>query len=131
MGATENIALVERGYQAFNTGDIATLEQLFSADASWHTPGRGSLAGDHRGRGETFTYFGELAQRTGGTFRAELQRVMADDEDRVIAIHHNTGDRDGKHLDVECCLVFEVKDGRIADGREHFDDLYAWDGFWS
>ena len=26
--------------------------------------------------------------------------------------------------------VFEFKDGKIIDGREHFDDLYAWDAFW-
>jgi len=30
-----------------------------------------------------------------------------------------------------CRLVFEFKDGRVIDGREHFDDLYAWDAFWS
>jgi ketosteroid isomerase-like protein len=33
-------------------------------------------------------------------------------------------------LDVDCCLVLEVKDGRITDGREHFYDLHAWDEFW-
>ena len=49
----------------------------------------------------------------------------------VIGIHHNTGERNGKHLDVDCCLVFELKDGRVIDGREHFGDLYAWDEFWS
>jgi hypothetical protein len=25
--------------------------------------------------------------------------------------------RDGKHLDVGCCIVFELKDGRVTDGR--------------
>jgi len=24
-----------------------------------------------------------------------------------------------------------VQDGRVIDGRDHFDDLYAWDAFWS
>jgi hypothetical protein len=24
-----------------------------------------------------------------------------------------------------------VKDGKVTDGREHFEDLYAWDEFWS
>jgi ketosteroid isomerase-like protein len=40
-------------------------------------------------------------------------------------------DRNGKHLDVACCIVFELKDGRVTDGRVHFEDLYAWDEFWS
>ena len=49
----------------------------------------------------------------------------------MVAIHHNSGVRDGKRLDVDCCLVFKIKDGRVIDGREHFYDLYAWDEFWS
>ncbi len=131
MGAAENAAIVRRGYEAFNTGDVGTLTELFDESASWHTPGRGSLAGDHVGREATFAYFGQLGGQTGGTFRAELREVTADDDGHVVGIHHNSGERNGKRLDVDCCLRFELKDGRVVDGREHFEDLYAWDEFWS
>jgi uncharacterized protein len=131
MGAAENVAAVRRGYEAFNTGDMETLTELFDERASWHTPGRGSLAGNHEGRDATFAYFGRLGGETGGTFQAELRDLTADDDGRVVGIHHNSGERDGKHLDVDCALVFELKDGRITDGREFFHDLYAWDDFWS
>ena len=57
--------------------------------------------------------------------------MTADENGRVVGIHRNVGKRNGKHLDVDCCLVFEIKDGRIADGREYFFDLNAWDEFWS
>jgi len=76
-------------------------------------------------------YFGQLAQETGGTFQAELQHLLVDDEDRAIGIQRSTAQRDGKNLDVGNCIVFRLKDGRITDGREHFNDLYAWDEFWS
>jgi ketosteroid isomerase-like protein len=131
MGAAEDLAVVRRGYEAFNTGDMETLTEVFDERASWHTPGRGSLAGDHEGRDATFAYFSELAGQTRGTFRAELRYLAGDDDGHVLALHHNSGDRDGKHLDVECCLVLELKDGRVIDGREHFGELYAWDDFWS
>jgi len=131
MGATEDVTLVRRGYEAFNTGDVDTLTELFMESASWHTPGRGPLAGVHEGRDATLAYFGELGVQTGGTLRADLQHVAGDGDGCVIAIHHNSGDRDGKHLEVDCCIVFELKDGRITEGREHFNDLYAWDEFWS
>jgi len=49
----------------------------------------------------------------------------------VVGIHHNSAEKDGKRLNVDCCLVFEVEDGRVADGREYFYDLDAWDDFWS
>ena len=47
--ADENAATVRRGYEAFNSADMKTLTEIFDESASWHTPGRGSLAGDHQG----------------------------------------------------------------------------------
>lgn len=130
MGAAENAAIVRRGYEAFNAGDMETLTELFDESASWHTPGRSSLAGDHEGREAAFTQFGRYGGETGGTFRAELRTVLADDG-HAVGIHHNSAERDGKRLDVDCCLVLELRDGRITDGREHFYALDAWDEFWS
>ena len=131
MGGHENAEVVRRGYEAFNSADMETLTGLFDEGASWHTPGRGSLAGDHEGRDAAFAYFGQLGEQTGGTFKAELISLTSDDEGRVVGTHRCTGERNGKQLDVECCLVFGFKDGLIVDGREHFEDLYAWDDFWS
>jgi ketosteroid isomerase-like protein len=131
MGADENVAVMRRAYNAFNTGDIDTLNEVFDESAVWHLPGRSSFAKDYHGREATLAYFGQLAQETGGTFRAELQHLTADDQGRVVGIQRSTADRDGKHLDVGDSIVFELKDGRITDGREHFHDLYAWDEFWS
>ena len=131
MTADENAAIMQRAYDAFNTGDIATLVELFDESAVWHLPGRSSMADDYQGREATLAYFGQIGQETGGTFRAELQHLTANDEGHVVGIHHNSGERDGKHLDVGNCIVFQLKDGRVTDGREHFEDLYAWDEFWS
>jgi hypothetical protein len=129
--AERNAATVRRGYEAFNTGDMKTLTEIFHESASWHTPGRGPLAGDHQGREATFAYFGRLVRETGETFKATLQHLLKSDDGRVVGIHHNSAKRNGKQLEVYCCLVFEFKDGKIIDGREHFYDLYAWDEFWS
>jgi uncharacterized protein len=126
-----NGALVRRAYEAFNTADIETLTELVDENASWHTPGRGRLAGDHQGREAVFAQFGRYGGETQGTFKAALQHVLTGDDGRVVGIHHNTAEQNGKHLDAYCCIVFELEDGRITDGREHFFDLYAWDEFWS
>ncbi len=131
MGAEENLAVMRRGYEAFNVGDMDTLIEVFDDSIVWHLPGRSSMANDYQGRDATLAYFGQLAQKTGGTFRAELQHLLSDDDDRVVGIQRSTADRDGKHLDVGNCIVFQLKDGRVVDGREHFHDLYAWDEFWS
>ena len=129
--ADENADVVRRGYAAFNSSDIETLNEIFDEKASWHTPGRSPIAGDNQGRDAVFAQFGRYVGETGGTFKATLQHVLEGDDGRVIGIHHNSGERNGNRLDVGCCIDFEVKDGRIVSGREHFYDLYAWDKFWS
>ena len=116
MRADENAAIIRRGYEAFNSGDMETLTEIFDERAVWHLPGRSSLADDYQGREATFAYFGRLGQETGGSFRAELERLLADDDDRVVGIHHNTAEREGKQLDDDVCLVFQLKDGRVTEG---------------
>ena len=130
MEQQQNVAIMRRAYEAFNTGDMNTLGELMG-ETAWHLPGRSSMAGDYQGSGATLAYFGRLAQETRGTFRAELQHMAADGDNRVVGIQRSTAERKGKHLDVSNCIVFELKDGKVTDGREHFEDLYAWDEFWS
>jgi ketosteroid isomerase-like protein len=127
----ENAAIVRRGYQALSRGDLTTFTDLFGDDVSWHTPGRSPLAGNVVGREAVLARLGRYPAETGGTFRADLKRLLTDEDGRVIAIQHNVAERDGKHLDVYCCVVFELEDGRIVNGREHVYDLPAWDEFWS
>ena len=126
-----NADLVRKGYAAFSAADIQTLTELISETATWHTPGRSPVAGDNEGRDAILAQFGRYLEGTGGTFKADLRYVTADDDGRVVAIHHNSGQRDGKQLDVDCCITFQIENGQVVDGREHFYDLYAWDAFWA
>lgn len=124
-------AIVRRGYEALNGGDFEELAELFRDDVSWHTPGRSPLAGDVAGREAVFARLGRYLAETGGTFRTDLKRLLTDENGRVIGIHRSVAERDGKRLDVYCCTVFELENGRIVAGREHVYDLPAWDEFWS
>jgi len=77
--AEQNADVVRRGYAAFNAADIQTLTQLVSENASWHTPGRSRIAGDHVGREAVFAQFGRDGGETNGTFRADLKHVFGSD----------------------------------------------------
>ena len=50
MEPQENVAIMQRAYQAFNTGDMNTLTELMD-ETVWHLPGRSSMAGDYQGSG--------------------------------------------------------------------------------
>ena len=129
--AEQNAELVRRGYAAFNAADINTLNELFHDNSSWHTPGQSAVSGSHKGKDAVFTQFGKYGGETNGTFKATLKTVAVCDDGRVIGIHHNSGERNGKKLDVDCCIVFEFRDGQVYSGKEFFFDLHNWDEFWS
>jgi ketosteroid isomerase-like protein len=129
--ASDHADVVRRAYHAFNTADIQALNELFDEKASWHTPGRSPIAGEHRGRNAVFAQFGRYGGETHGTFTAALQQVLASDDGCVVGLHHNSGVRNGKRLETDCCIEFEVRNGKIVSGREHFFDLHAWDAFWA
>jgi hypothetical protein len=101
------------------------------SSGGWHTPGRSTLAGDHQGLEATFAQVGRNAGETGGTFEATLQRVRTGNDARVIGMRHNTAERNDTQRDVSCCIVFEIKDVPVTDGREYTCDLYGRDEFWS
>jgi hypothetical protein len=131
MTAEESAEVVRRGYHAFNIADLDLFTTLSADDLTWETPGTSPRAGLRKGREAVYAQYGAYLGGTEGTFKAELHYVAADGQGRVIGVHRNTGLRNGKSLDSMCCITFEVKDGKIISGKEHFFDLYNWDQFWS
>ena len=126
--AGENAATIRRGYELFNSGNLEGLKAIFAADVVWHTGGRGRLSGEKRGREAAFAYFGQLGEQTNGTFRAELHDVVASDE-HVVGLHVNTGQRGGRSLNLKEALVFHLRDGKIVEAWEHYEDSQTWDEF--
>jgi len=127
--AHPNEELVRRGYQAFATGDMATLNELFADDIVWHAPGRNQLAGTYRGKEEVFATFQKVAELSGGTFKLDIHAVLADDE-HVVVLARATGEREGKTLDDNSVQVFHIKDGQVTEQWLHPGDAYASDDFW-
>ena len=120
--------LVRRGYDALNAGDVATLLELLDEDIVEHQPGTNLLSGEYKGRDAVLGFYGRLAQETGGTFRAELERVLVNDQ-RVVTVHHSTATRAGKTLDCRTSLVFEIRDGKAVEIDTLDEDPSAWEEF--
>ena len=130
MATAENIELVRRGYEAFNAGDMTTLSELFAENAVWHVAGNGVLSGSKRGRDAVLAYFGELGARTQGSFQANVQDIVGG-ENHTIAIQQTRGERNGKTLDLATVIAFVIRGGKIAEGREFFEDTATADDFWT
>jgi len=129
MGTTEDVEVIRRGYAAFGAGDMATLRELFTDDAVWHVPGSGSLSGAKRGRDEILSMLGELVTRSDGTLVVTLDEVAGGDH-HTVALNHNTATRGTTTLEQSVVIVFELRDGRVCEARQFFDDTARNDEFW-
>lgn len=129
MGAAENAELIRQGYEAFNSGDLATLSELFAEDAVWYAAGSGVLSGTKQGRDAIMAYFGELGSRSQGSFQATVRDIVGG-ENHTVGIQQSRAESNGKTLDVGTAIVFVLRDGKVIEGREFFEDTAKSDEFW-
>lgn len=127
--AHPNEELVRRGYAAFGSGDMATLDQLFADDIVWHAPGRNQLSGTFRGKQEVFDSFKKTFELTGGTFKLDIHAILVDDEHAAVLVTA-TGEHDGRTLHDNSVQIFHIKDGKVTEQWLHPGDQYASDEFW-
>jgi uncharacterized protein len=125
-----NIDVFGRIYHAFTNGDMESLAGLFEEDVVWHTPGRNPLAGDYEGRDAVLTSFSEEFDLSQGSYRVNVHDVVANDE-HIVALLRATASRNERTLDMNYVLVFDMREGRVAEAWENWMDQQTVDQFWS
>jgi uncharacterized protein len=125
-----NEDLVRQGYDAFSSGDMQLLRELFHPDIVWHAPGRSQLAGDHQGVDAVLGYFGQTMELTGGNFRVEVHDVVANDE-HAVGLNSVHAERAGRMLEDNNTLVFHIRDGKVTEVWQYWSDQYAADEVFS
>jgi ketosteroid isomerase-like protein len=127
-GAADNVALVEKMWECFRTGDSATLRTLFTSDVQYRMPGHHPIAGTKRGIEELFAFFSELSKTH---IQVELLKIGAIGSDQVVEMHHGHGGVKGAMLDVVNCNVYTIRDGKIARVDCYNGDQHAIDNFFN
>ncbi len=130
MAAAENAAIVRRIFDAFASKQGFALRDVFADDAVWVVPGTGTMSGTFRGRDEIFRFLGRLPQETNGTYGSRLIDVLASDE-RAAAVYMATGDRRGRHLELDQVLLFRFRGGLVAEVLALPSDPAVFEEFWA
>ncbi|MFP3915338.1 MAG: nuclear transport factor 2 family protein [Actinomycetota bacterium] len=112
--AHANQQLIESAYEAFGSGDIQALFGMWTDDITWHDAGNHPLAGDHTGKEAVAGFLAGLAERTSGSFRAELQHALAD-ESQGYSLHKSVAEKGGENLEAWTVLGYRFEDGRFAE----------------
>jgi uncharacterized protein len=128
--AQANRELIERVYAAFARGDVPTVLQVLDENILWHVPGRGPLSRDYREHQEVLGFFRHFTELSGGTFRIEIDDVLANDE-RVIALVTEGAERRGRRWSSPQVHAWTIKDGKAAVFWQYQGDQQTEDEFWA
>ena len=115
-------------YDAFAKGDVETVMGQLTDDIEYHISGRSPVSGSYLGKDEVLGFFGKLMQLSGGTFRLEVEDILANDEHGVV-LTIERGQRDGKTLNNRAVHVWDIRDGKFAQFRGYNENV--WDEFWA
>ncbi len=128
--AHPNEEFLRESYAIFSKGDMQALSEMFADDVVFHPPGRGPLSVVSRGKEELLGYLSKLFELSGGTFRAELHDVVANDE-HAVGLQTSRAERGGKTLETHDVLVAHIENGKFREIWFHSDDSQSGDEFWS
>jgi uncharacterized protein len=113
MSEQDNKELVMRGYEAFSSGDLETVMNLFDDDIEWVQPGESSVSGTFHGKAEVMEHFGRLGEKG---LTVNLERLVAEG-DTVIALTEVTaGGETSRDAD-----VFTLRDGKTVHVETYGD----------
>ena len=110
-----NVTVVREGFEAFQKGDMAWMDDHLSDDVVWHVGGNSKWAGDYKGKAEVLDFFGRQAQAMPEPTAVDIHDILGNDEHVVVlGTAHATGP-DGSSAEWKYTQVFHVKDGKATE----------------
>jgi uncharacterized protein len=122
-------ALIREAYAAFGRGDVDGYLQPCTQDFAFHVPGRGAIAGTFRGKEGLYALARKAMEGTGGTFREDVEDVLANDQHAVVLARHSFT-RNGQQKEYRTAHVYDVRDGKLAACWEQARDPEVFEDAW-
>ena len=128
--AHPNEEVARSATEALSRGDMEGFLSLHADDTVVHFPGRGPMAGDHRGKDGVAKMFQQLMQMLYSPFEIENHDILASD-DHAVVLNKIRATRGGKILEQDQVVVLHIEGGKIAEAWPQFSDQQTMDEFLS
>jgi uncharacterized protein len=117
----ENVEIVRAGLEAYDRGGLNALAEFWHPDINWRAA-EGALDDVGLMEGpDALRQYDEQWEDTFETIRAEVEELV-EAGDQVVAVVRGIGRmRESEaEVDLRYAIVFSIRDGKIAAGREYF-----------
>lgn len=127
----ENVDLVTRGYDDFNSGDIESLTARFDPGIEWTEPGGGNApAGTFTGPESVASGVFAAVPETFEEFSCTVEDADDQGDTVVVTARFKGTSKSGADLDMQGEHTWEVRDGKIVRFENKLDQE-AWAKAWS
>jgi len=120
---------IRDAYAAFARGDVDGYLSSCATDFTFHVPGRGGISGVWAARQGLHDLASKAMTLSGGTFREDVEDVLANDQHAVVLARHRFT-RDGAPKDYRTAHVYDVRDGLLVRCFEQPRDPAAFHDAW-
>src|SRR5436190_11450512 len=114
--AHPNADLARKATDALSKGDMETFLSFHTDDTILHFPGRGPLAGDHKGKDGLVQLFQKQMEMLDGPPEIMVHGILADDEHFVV-LNNARGTRKGQTLEQQPAVGRHPRHRKIAEAR--------------
>lgn len=127
--SNKNLQTVVAFFQAYGKGGYEAIKKVVASDVEWHIPGTHKLAGTKKGVDELVAFFNKLGA---AGFKAEPM-IFAANDNYVIDAHRgwSTKAKDGKNIDLNWILLYQIVDGKIKRVQNFSGNSYEADRFFN
>jgi uncharacterized protein len=123
-----NEELARSATEAISKGDMDGFLSHHTDDTVVHFPGRGPMAGDHRGKDGVAKMFQQQMQILDSPPEIENHDILASD-DHAVVLNKVRATRGGKILEQDQVVVMHIEGGKIAEVWLQFSDQQGMDEF--
>lgn len=112
---TDDLALLDRLFAAIETGDTATVAELYADDiVVWN-----NVADEDTTKADNLKLLGWFHRKVDGLRYEIVERIPFDGG--VVQRHLTHGRANGEDFAFPCCIVFRIADGKITSLHEYLD----------
>lgn len=122
-----NLQIVQDAYQKFGSGDVEGLIALLSEDVHWQVPEieNASFAGARHGHAAMGEFFALLDADETITLFEPKEFISEDEKVVVLGRSAATVKATGRSYETDWVHIFTIKDGKITNFVEFFDNAAA------
>lgn len=112
---SENSETIKRGYDAFNSGDVDTVSQLFADDARWEGPNTDGvpMSGSNEGKEAVLQALGQIGESF-EKFHVSPDELIEDGETIVVLSHLEAKTKSGSEIELPGVEVWRMSGGKAT-----------------